>query len=195
MALRDFEEKRLVKQARDGDVEAFERLIESVKLLVINTAYQYLKDYEDALDCSQEVFIKAYRNMASYRENSAFSTWIYQITKNQCIDMLRRNKTTNLSIEESMEDEDAPEIQLSAPESQQPENNAIRNRQIEAVRRAIDQLPDKFREVCVMRDIQELSYQEISELLDIPEGTVKSRLNSARIKLRKILEKQIELFD
>ncbi|MBR2902524.1 MAG: sigma-70 family RNA polymerase sigma factor [Clostridia bacterium] len=195
MALRDFEEKRLVKQARDGDVEAFERLIESVKLLVINTAYQYLKDYEDALDCSQEVFIKAYRNMASYRENSAFSTWIYQITKNQCIDMLRRNKTTNLSIEESMEDEDAPEIQLSAPESQQPENNAIRNRQIEAVRRAIDQLPDKLREVCVMRDIQELSYQEISELLDIPEGTVKSRLNSARIKLRKILEKQIELFD
>ncbi len=195
MALRDFEEKRLVKQARDGDVEAFERLIESVKLLVINTAYQYLKDYEDALDCSQEVFIKAYRNMASYRENSAFSTWIYQITKNQCIDMLRRNKTTNLSIEESMEDEDAPEIQLSAPESQQPENNAIRNRQIETVRRAIDQLPDKLREVCVMRDIQELSYQEISELLDIPEGTVKSRLNSARIKLRKILEKQIELFD
>ena len=94
-----------------------------------------------------------------------------------------------------MEDEDAPEIQLSAPESQQPENNAIRNRQIEAVRRAIDQLPDKLREVCVMRDIQELSYQEISELLDIPEGTVKSRLNSARIKLRKILEKQIELFD
>lgn len=195
MALLDFEEKRLVKQARDGDVEAFERLIESVKLLVINTAYQYLKDYEDALDCSQEVFIKAYRNMASYRENSAFSTWIYQITKNQCIDMLRRNKTTTLSIEESMEDEDAPEIQLSAPESQQPENNAIRNRQIEAVRRAIDQLPDKLRDVCVMRDIQELSYQEIAELLDIPEGTVKSRLNSARIKLRKILEKQIELFD
>lgn len=195
MALLDFEEKRLVKQARDGDVEAFERLIESVKLLVINTAYQYLKDYEDALDCSQEVFIKAYRNMASYRENSAFSTWIYQITKNQCIDMLRRNKTTTLSIEESIEDEDAPEIQLSAPESQQPENNAIRNRQIEAVRRAIDQLPDKLRDVCVMRDIQELSYQEIAELLDIPEGTVKSRLNSARIKLRKILEKQIELFD
>ncbi len=195
MALSDIDEKRLVRQARDGDVESFERLIESVKLLVINTAYQYLKDYEDALDCSQEVFIKAYRNMASYRENSAFSTWIYQITKNQCIDMLRRNKTTNLSIEETMEDEDSPGIQLPAPESQQPENSAIRNRQIEAVRMAIDQLPDKLREVCVMRDIQELSYQEISKLLDIPEGTVKSRLNAARFKLRKILEKQIELFD
>ncbi len=195
MALRDTDERYLVELARDGDVEAFERLIQSVKLLVINTAFQYLKDYEEALDCSQEVFIKAYRNMASYRESSAFSTWIYQITKNQCIDMLRRRKGVVLSIDESMEDEDAPEIQLAAPESQEPEQNAIRQSRIQAVRHAIDQLPDKLREVCLLRDIQELSYQEISELLDIPEGTVKSRINSARTKLREILENQIELFE
>lgn len=195
MALRDTDERYLVELARHGDVEAFERLIQSVKLLVINTAFQYLKDYEEALDCSQEVFIKAYRNMASYRESSAFSTWIYQITKNQCIDMLRRRKGVILSIDESMEDEDAPEIQLTAPESQEPEQNAIRRSRIQAVRDAIDQLPDKLREVCMLRDIQELSYQEISELLDIPEGTVKSRINSARTKLREILENQIELFE
>ena len=178
MALRNTDERYLVEMARNGDVEAFESLIQSVKLLVVNTAFQYLKDYEEALDCSQEVFIKAFKNMSSYKENSAFSTWIYQITKNQC-----------------MEDEDAPDIQLPAPESQEPENHTIRQSRIQAVRDAIEQLPDKLREVCVLRDIQELSYQEISELLDIPEGTVKSRLNSARAKLREILEKQIELFE
>lgn len=195
MALNSLEERYLVEQAKDGDVEAFERLIQSVKLLVINTAFTYLKDYEEALDCSQEVFIKAYRNMSSYKENSAFSTWIYQITKNQCIDMLRRRRGVTLSIEESLEDEDAPEIQISAPESQEPEQHAIRQSRIKAVREAIDQLPEKLREVCILRDIQELSYQEISEMLDIPEGTVKSRLNAARAKLREILQKQIELFE
>lgn len=195
MALRNTDERYLVEMARNGDVEAFESLIQSVKLLVVNTAFQYLKDYEEALDCSQEVFIKAFKNMSSYKENSAFSTWIYQITKNQCIDMLRRRKGVNLSIDESLEDEDAPDIQLPAPESQEPENHTIRQSRIQAVRDAIEQLPDKLREVCVLRDIQELSYQEISELLDIPEGTVKSRLNSARAKLREILEKQIELFE
>lgn len=195
MALNSLDERYLVEQAKDGDVEAFERLIQSVKLLVINTAFTYLKDYEEALDCSQEVFIKAYRNMSSYKENSAFSTWIYQITKNQCIDMLRRRRGVTLSIEESLEDEDAPEIQISAPESQEPEQHAIRQSRIKAVREAIDQLPEKLREVCILRDIQELSYQEISEMLDIPEGTVKSRLNAARVKLREILQKQIELFE
>lgn len=181
----------LVSKIKKGDMTAFDKLVSEYNKRVINIAYSLLSDREDALDAAQEVFVKIYKNIGSFRGESTVSTWIYRITKNVCTDILRKRRSNIISIDN--DDDDEPKLQI-ADESSAPEHIAERNAQIEAVRTAISQLDENMRTVITLFDINGLSYEETAAVLKCPIGTVKSRLYRARDALRKILSENKELF-
>lgn len=189
-------EKELIKKCRNGDRDAFNILVENYQHQVVNLAYGMLSSTEDALDAAQEVFIKVYRNIDRFKGKSSLSTWIYRITSNVCKDFLRKRIRTiqSVSIYEGTDsdDDDRPmEIKDSSPTPQ--ERIEITETQRE-VRRALDELPEEYRAVIVMYDLEGLSYDEISIALECPVGTIKSRLNRARKALKKNLSEKRELF-
>lgn len=188
-------EKELLKKCRQGDRDAFNILVQTYQRQVINLAYGMLSNTEDATDAAQEVFIKIYRNIDRFEGKSSLSTWIYRITSNVCKDFLRKRTRTiqSISIYESSEDDDdrPMEIKDSSPTPQ--EHMEITETQRE-VRKALDELPEEYKSVIVMYDLEGLSYDEISNVLQCPVGTIKSRLNRARKALKKNLSEKRELF-
>ena len=185
------DEKKLAAQIVMGDRQAFIELVEMYQRKVIPISYSMLSDYEDACDAAQEVFIKVYRSIASFRGDSSLSTWIYRITRNVCMDFIRKRKEAPVSIDEQKDD--APKIEIEDT-SKSPEKIAEKNETVRMVREAITMLDEGQRVIITMFDIEGMSYEEISAALEIPAGTVKSRLNRARQKLKKILSENRELF-
>ena len=181
----------LVSLIKKGNVDAFDKLVKAYEKKVINVAYSLLSDKEDALDASQEIFVKVYKNISSFRGESTVSTWIFKITKNVCYDILRKRKATLISLDE--EDDDEKKIEV-ADESASPEVIYERQEKINIVRDAISKLDENQKIVITLFDINGLSYDEISEIIKCPIGTVKSRLYRAREQLRKILSENRELF-
>lgn len=191
--MRRLTEQELIQLCKDGDRQAFNQLIAQYQKQVFNIAYGMLSDYEDASDASQEVFVKVYRSIASFRGQSSFSTWIYRICANVCNDSLRKRQRRGItvSIENDDDDNTISEIPSDTPT---PEENVMMNERQRAVREAINSLSDEYREIIVYSDINQLSYDEISQILKCPVGTIKSRLNRARNALKKILSEKRELF-
>jgi RNA polymerase sigma-70 factor (ECF subfamily) len=191
--VRRLTEQELIQLCKDGDRQAFNQLIAQYQNQVFNIAYGMLSDYEDASDASQEVFVKVYRSIASFRGQSSFSTWIYRICANVCNDSLRKRQRRGItvSIENDDDDNTISEIPSDTPT---PEENVMMNERQRAVREAINSLSDEYREIIVYSDINQLSYDEISQILKCPVGTIKSRLNRARNALKKILSAKRELF-
>lgn len=185
------DELLLIERIKAGDRQAFNVLIEMYQSKVIHFAYSMLSDYEDACDASQEAFIKIYKSLGAFRGDSKFSTWVYRITKNVCTDYLRKKKGKIVSIDEEKDDE--PKLEI-IDTSKNPENISIQNETTKIVRDALKQLDESSRTIITMFDIEGASYDEISKIMDIPMGTVKSRLNRARDKLRKILSEKREHF-
>lgn len=185
------DERKLAARIVMGDMHAFDELVAAYQNKVIHISYSMLSDYEDACDASQEVFVKVYRSIANFRGESSLSTWIYRITKNVCMDFMRKRKEKALSIDD--EKEDAPKLEIE-DETKSPEYLAEKNETVLMVRQAIDMLEENQKVILTMYDIEGMSYDEISETLEIPAGTVKSRLNRARQKLRKILSEKREHF-
>ncbi|MBQ7794598.1 MAG: sigma-70 family RNA polymerase sigma factor [Clostridia bacterium] len=184
-------DNELVAKIKKGDMSAFDELVAAYNRRVANIAYSLLSDREDALDAAQEVFVRVYKSVGSFRGESTVSTWIYRITKNVCTDILRKRRTSVISLDNDDEDEPKTEI---ADESTAPEQVAERNARIFAVRAAIAQLDVNMRTVITLCDINGLSYEETASVLKCPIGTVKSRLYRAREALRKILSENKELF-
>lgn len=186
-------ENDLIKKCRKGSREAFNALFSNYQTQVINIAYSMLSDREDAYDAAQETFVRVYRNIESFKEQSSFSTWLYRITANVCSDILRkRQKHSNvLSINSMSEDSKDFDIRDESPT---PEDSAELDERQRAVREAIAELRDEYRAVITLCDIEGMSYDEISRILSLPAGTVKSRINRARNSLKKILMKKRELF-
>ena len=184
------EEKDIIKKVIDGDKNAFEELLLANQKNVYNLALKMTKNEEDALDISQEAFIKAYRQLSGFRGDSKFSVWMYRLTYNLCIDFLRKNtavKTMSLDYEDNAGDVKPLEI----PDLRNlPEDNAIRSETRKNIADGIKDLPDNHREILVMREITGMSYDDISSALGISAGTVKSRLARAREKLIEILSKK-----
>ena len=181
----------LVSLIKKGNMDAFDELVKAYEKKVINVAYSLLSDKEDALDASQEIFVKVYKNISSFRGESTVSTWIFKITKNVCYDFLRKRKSNVISLDEENDDEKKIEIpDLSAS----PDVLYERQEKINVVRKAIDSLEENQRVVITLFDINGLSYDEISGIIKCPIGTVKSRLYRARESLRKILSENRELF-
>jgi RNA polymerase sigma-70 factor, ECF subfamily len=179
------DEALLVSRARDGDAAAFGQLVETYEKRVFNLAYRMCGNREDAADLAQEALVRAYKAMKRFREQAQFSTWLYRIVVNVCLDHQRsrlRHPTVSLDEPVSGEDGDIPrQIEANVLD---PSAEYERTETQEAVHRAIGQLNEEHRAVVVLRDIQGLAYEEIAESLGVALGTVKSRLNRARMALR-----------
>ena len=177
------EESRIVQKVIKGDVNAFETLVLAYEKSVYNIALRMTGNSEDASDMTQEAFIKAYNSLQSFRGDSKFSVWLYRIATNVCLDFLRsRSRRPTVSL--SVEDNDGEEVQLDvADESQSPEQLLDRQMTRESVRRGLETLSPEYRQILLLREIQGLSYDEISQALGLEVGTVKSRIFRARKKL------------
>ena len=185
--------QEMIALCRNGDREAFNALVLKYQKQVFNIAYGMLSDYEDASDAAQDVFIKVYRSIASFRGQSSFSTWLYRICSNVCNDMLRKRQRRGINISLDNDEEDNPASHLPSEEPT-PAERLEESERSRAVREAINGLRKEYREIIVFSDMEQLSYEEIAKILRCPVGTVKSRLNRARNALRKKLSEKRELF-
>lgn len=186
-------EALMIQRAMSGDKEAFGELVKQYESMVYNTAMQALRNAEDAYDVSQEVFIKAWRSIGSFRGESKFSTWIYRITSNQIKDYIRaKSRHATLSLSEYDNDNDTDkEIDIpDASRSVMPEEVYLRDELRDTVREAIASMSADHRQIIVLRDIEGYSYEEIAEMLGLEIGTVKSRINRARNAVKDFLTKR-----
>ena len=178
------DEKLLIKNAAAGDAAAFETLVERYQKQVYNLALRMVNNESDAEDLAQEAFIRAWRSLGSFQYTSQFSTWLYRLTSNICIDFLRAKKRRKvISLTMLRDDEDS---QWDLPDTEPlPEQQMIAAEERAALARALASLDPDYRQVLTLRIVNECSYQQISQILGIAEGTVKSRLSRAREQLRK----------
>lgn len=180
-------ENRLLNKARLGDVQAFEELSGTYYSKVYNLCYRMLGNPDDALEQAQETFIKAFRYIKDFKGNCAFSTWIYRIATNTCLDFIRKNKNKNtVSIEQETFEDITLKDQLVS-NSPGPDKIAEQNAQKAALKEALSKMNEKNRIIVILRDFMDLSYEDIAESLEIPIGTVKSRISRARAELRELL--------
>ncbi len=182
----NLEEQELIQRAASGDAEAFESLVLAYQKPVYNLALRMSGDEDEALDLSQEAFLRAWRGLSSYRADSAFSTWLYRLTSNICLDHLRRRKRRVAVLPLTGEDEQELSVPDPAPG---PETQTLQRLEREAVAEALGRLETEYREALTLRALHGLSYGEIADVLDINEGTVKSRIARAREKMRRMLQK------
>jgi RNA polymerase sigma-70 factor (ECF subfamily) len=189
-------EKILIKRSKNGDIGAFEDLIEEYQQKVFNIALRMLGNYEDASDIAQEVFIKVFRAIKGFKGKSSFSTWLYRIATNTCLDELRKRKNKKvLYIDEDIKLEDSDLQRQIEDDSPTPDVIAEKKEIGAIVNEAIDKLSDEHKAAIILRDIQGFSYLEIAEILNCPEGTVKSRINRGRRTLKELLENKLELLE
>jgi RNA polymerase sigma-70 factor (ECF subfamily) len=165
----------ILSKCRNGDREAWNMLINAYSKSVYNIALNFFAERDVASDVTQEIFIKLYHNLEKYREEKSFTSWIFAISRNYCIDYWRKNKKYMANSQELDEN-----ISSGQPT---PEEKLSRESEIDVLRKKISQLEPDLRLILILRDIHDLSYQEIADRFSIPEGTVKSRINRARLKL------------
>ena len=182
-------EEQLIRRAQQGDNGAFEELLLLHQKKVYNLCLRMSANADDALDLSQEAFLRAWRALGQYQFEASFSTWLFRLTSNICIDFLRRKKRRQeTSLTESYEDSDEG-AELSVPDTQpSPEQQAMTNETRIELARAMEQLSPEHREILQLRVIEDLPYEQIADILGVRVGTVKSRLARARLSLRKILK-------
>ena len=178
-------EKELIKRAKNNDLSAFEELIRMHEKNVYNIALKILGNEHDASDAAQEAFIKMFKNIRKFRGDSKFSTWVYRIAHNVSLDILRKNSKKTVSI-----DDEDNQITNFADSSPSPEQIVIENEKSQMLKNAINSLPPVSRTAIMLRDINGFSYEEIAKIQNCSLGTVKSRINRARIQLREIITKQ-----
>lgn len=185
-------ENNLLQKARNGDVGAFEELTTEYYSKVYSICYRMLNNTEDAYEQAQETFIKAFKYIKDFKGNCAISTWLYRIATNVCLDFIRKHKNKKVI---SIEQNTFEDLQLKdslVSENPGPEKVAETNAQKQAIKEALDKMNEKNRLVIILRDFMGLSYDEISDTMKVPVGTVKSRINRARNELRELLCKDKE---
>jgi RNA polymerase sigma factor (sigma-70 family) len=186
----DQREKQLIQKAKMGDERSFESLILGCQSKAYNIALRYLKNEDDAMDALQESFIKIFRHLNSFKEDSRFDTWVYRIVVNTCNDMLRKNSKQKIT-DSIFKTEDEKETVIEIPDlSGSPEEVFDRKSRTEHIISCLDKLSMDQKEIIVLRDIHGFSYDEISGILSCSIGTVKSRINRSRLRLREILLEQ-----
>lgn len=173
--------RELVVKAQKGDLPAFEKLVEQHYARIYNIALGIMGNSHDAEDAAQNVLIKIYRAVGDFKFQSKFSTWIYRITANVCMDELRKRKRTAAISSDSLTD-DALGADYDTPEA-----HALSRESVSDLRSAINGLKDEHKRVIVLRDINGFSYEEIADITKCSVGTVKSRINRARAALKNTL--------
>jgi RNA polymerase sigma-70 factor (ECF subfamily) len=188
------DETGLIQDARQGDLDAFNRLVLAYQDIVFAQAYRLMGEMEAAEDATQDTFISAFRSLKSYRGGS-FRAWLLRIVTNACYDELRRRKrrpTTPLEPVDAEEEEIESPRWLADP-GESPEDRAERAELDQAIQNCLQGLPPDFRTVVVLVDVQGFDYIEAAEVIHTPVGTVKSRLSRARIRMRDCLQGWWEL--
>jgi len=176
----------LIERFQKGDLYAFDLIVKRYKEQLLNFVYRFVGNQEEAEDIVQETFLRVYRKRKAYKRIAKFSTWIYTIAGNLSRTELRRRKRRKLFSVTDMGYEDR-DYEIS-DEGYNPENHTEGVIQEEIIHAEINNLSPKFREVIILRDVQELSYEEISKIIRVPIGTVKSRVNRGRLKLQSKLK-------
>lgn len=184
----------LLERCRNGDLMAFDGIVALHQNRIYNLCYWMLGNREDASDAAQEAFVRAYRSLERFRGDSSFATWLHRIAVNVSLDAAQRRKRGPLLYSDLECGDDAPlELEPTDP-GQEPQTIAARRERSQTVRAAMAELPEHYRVVLVLFDLENHSYDEVAEMLSLPLGTVKSRLNRARLALRDRLESEWELF-
>lgn len=184
-------EDELIARAATGDGAAFSDLMAAHESRMFAVALRMCANREDAQDCLQDAMIRIYRSIAGFKAQSSFSTWVYRITMNTCLDELRRRKVRGAASLDGLLDSGwSP-----SDEDDVPERHAIAAEQRRTLDKAIAELPEDMRAAVVLRDIQGFSYDEIADMLTANIGTVKSRISRGRERLRQILKDHMELFE
>ena len=176
----------LISRARGGDREAFGGLVEQYRDNVYRLAYRMCGNAYDADEAAQEAFVAAWRALPNFRGDAKFSTWLYRLTTNAAIDVMRREKRHQTVGDGEMVD--------LADDADSPQETVERTEQQEAVQKALATLSEEYREVLLLRYMEELDYAEIAEVLQLPSGTVKSRINRAKAALKTALLKSGNIF-
>ena len=181
-------DEQIVTRALTGDAEAFGEIVRRWERRIFALAFGMLGREEEARDATQETFLAAFRNLRGFRGEAKVSSWLHRIAINQCITRQRRARVrSETALEVETENEGAS---LSTPAHESPAHVAESRQRAEIVRRAVNALPTELREVLVMKEFEELTFQEIADVLDLPLSTVKSRLYTALRQLRMRLERQ-----
>lgn len=185
----------LIERSQSGDRSAFNALIVRHEVRAYQYAFRLTRNPEEAADVVSEAFVRVYNALHNFKGQSAFTTWLYRILTNCFLDIRKRDKgRTNISLEattQTSEGEIERQIEDDAPSPLEQTEQAEREERIET---AVNHLPEYQRAMIMMYHAEQMSYEEIAEALDLPIGTVKSRLNRARISLRDLLQKDAELF-
>ncbi len=186
------EDKRLIKAFLDNDMAAFDKLVVKYKNMIFNLCFRFLNDYDEADDCAQDTFVKVYRSLNGFKFEASFSTWLYRIALNTC-----KNKVASLKyrLEKQMVRLDKPrqsdngDYQMEVGDNKHsPEIVVERKEQGLQLQNAIDSLPAKQKQMILLRDVEGLAYDQISEITGDKLGTVKSKLARAREMLRNKLK-------
>lgn len=189
------EEQALLERCKNGDIRAFDELVQRFQKRVFNFAYGIAGNQDDASDITQEAFVRVFNSIQTFRGDANFTTWIYRIVTNVYLDERKKSKSHRLvSLDDFIDlDENSVSRQIE-DELPQPDEVAESKERNLAVRRAVNSLPDYQRIIVTLYHLHDRSYEEIAEILHLPIGTVKSRLNRARLALAEKLKTEPELF-
>ncbi|NDQ58076.1 MAG: sigma-70 family RNA polymerase sigma factor [Acidipila sp.] len=179
---------QLVEQCLRGESQAWEELVRRHTRRVFNLSYRFTSNRQEAEDLSQDVFMRVYRTLGSYRATSGqFTTWLTSVTRNLLIDHYRRTRKDRLT--SSLDDENTNmQVEQKESNARRPDDLALASELSSQVQGALQKLSPELREAVILRDLQGLDYAEIQQVLSVPEGTVKSRINRGRIELARLLE-------
>ncbi len=188
-AQRDLE---LVHRARDkGDQQAYAELMKNYRDTVFYMLLKMTNNADDAEDLTIEAFGKAFRSLKHYTPDYAFSTWLFKIASNNCIDFIRRKRKLTLSLDNSITNEDGSETNITVASNEpDPEEELIRQQKVQLMREVVEKLKPHYRQLITLRYFDELSYEELAEQLNLPLGTVKAQLFRARELLYSILKRK-----
>ena len=176
----------LIQRCLRGDQNAWELVVRQYWRKVFNIAYKFVGKHDEAEDLTQEIFIKIFRSLSTFDRRANFQTWLISVSRNLCIDHYRSVRKERETIDRQVDPNE-----LTPASSDPGPMAALEQRdRVTLLRQALGQLPDTLRTAVLMRDIQEMSYQEIADKLGLPEGTVKSRINRGRTELARYVKKQ-----
>ncbi|MFZ0390882.1 MAG: sigma-70 family RNA polymerase sigma factor [Calditrichia bacterium] len=179
-------DEQLIARFQQGDIQAYDTLVRRYKDQLLNFVYRFVSNRTDAEDIVQETFLRVYKNKHYYKEIAKFSTWVYTIAGNLAKTELRRRKRHKIfSVSNFVNEERDYDIPDREHSPERKVDGSIKENMIQS---AIEKLPPKFKEVIILRDVQGFAYEEISQILNIPLGTVKSRVNRGRLKLQEDLK-------
>jgi RNA polymerase sigma-70 factor (ECF subfamily) len=184
-------DEELISYIVKGKTELYSEIVDRYQSKVFSTAYNYTHDYEEARDLTQEIFIKLYNNLSNYKNKDSFSTWLYRIAVNRCIDWTRKKKLQTISAFYDDGDEEVNIYDTIADSGGGPEDTLVNEENRVFIRKAVEELPEIYKTVIILYYFEDFSPQEISEITDIPRRTIETRLYRGRNLLKLRLEELV----